>query len=40
MSHKFFEGNIYHKRFSPKIHNFKYKFFMIDIDISKFETLE
>ena len=39
MSHKFFEGNIYHKRYSPKEHNFKYKFFMIDIDISKLDTL-
>lgn len=40
MSHKFFEGTIYHKRVSPKIHKFKYKFFMIDIDISKYESLE
>lgn len=39
VSHKFFEGNIYHKRYSPKVHNFKYKFFMIDIDLSKFENL-
>ena len=40
MSHKFFEGNIYHKRYSPKVHDFKYKFFMIDIDMSKLETLD
>lgn len=40
MSHKFFEGNIYHKRYSPKIHDFKYKFFMIDINISKLDKLE
>jgi DUF1365 family protein len=40
MSHKFFEGNLYHKRFSPKIHKFKYKFFMIDIDISEIDTLD
>lgn len=40
MSHKFFEGTIYHKRYSPKTHNFKYKFFMIDIDISKLDKLD
>ena len=40
MSHKFFEGNIYHKRYSPKAHDFKYKFFMIDINISKLEKLD
>jgi len=39
MSHQFFEGMIYHKRLSPKKHDFKYKFFMLDIDMSSFETL-
>jgi len=40
MSHKFFEGTIYHKRVSPKKHNFKYNFFMLDIDMCSFETLK
>jgi uncharacterized protein len=40
MSHKFYEGTIYHKRFNPKLHKFTYKFFMIDIDVSKFDTLK
>ena len=39
MSHRYYDGTIYHKRFSPKIHDFKYKFFMLDIDISKIDTL-
>lgn len=39
MSHKFYEGNISHKRFSPKVHQFTYKFFMIDIDMSELEKL-
>jgi len=40
MSHKFFEGSIYHKRVSPKKHQFKYKFFMVDIDMSSFDKLD
>jgi len=40
MSHQFFDGSIYHKRYSPKVHDFKYKFFMLDIDISELESLE
>ena len=40
MSHKFQEGIIYHKRYSPKKHNFKYKFFMIDIDMNDYEKLD
>lgn len=40
MSHKFQEGMIYHKRVSPKKHDFKYKFFMLDIDMNSFEELE
>lgn len=39
MSHQFFEGIIYHKRYAPKQHKFKYKFFMLDIDISSLDTL-
>jgi DUF1365 family protein len=40
MSHKFQEGMIYHKRVSPKKHDFKYKFFMLDIDMNSFFELE
>ena len=37
--HKFYDGKVYHKRFSPKEHNFVYKFFLLDIDISNIEKL-
>ena len=40
MSHKFQEGIIYHKRVSPKKHEFKYKFFMLDIDMNAYEKLD
>ena len=40
MSHKFQEGIIYHKRLNPKKHEFKYKFFMVDIDMKSFEKLD
>lgn len=39
MSHRYFEGEIYHKRFTPKVHEFSYPFFMLDIDLDSFETL-
>ncbi len=35
MSHQFFEGEVYHKRYLPKTHEFTYKFFMLDIDVSE-----
>lgn len=40
MSHLFYEGEVYHKRFSPKKHSFTYPFFVLDIDLSTFETLQ
>lgn len=40
MNHRFLEGKIYHKRLSPKKHSFKYKFFMLDINMSLFEKLD
>lgn len=40
MSHKFIEGTIFHKRVSPKKHDFQYKFFMLDIDMSSFDKLD
>lgn len=33
MSHTFFEGTVYHKRYSPKVHEFTYPFYMLDIDL-------
>lgn len=40
MSHRFLNGTIYHKRFLPKQHMFKYDFFMIDIDLAHLESLK
>jgi hypothetical protein len=40
MSHLLYEGEVYHKRFIPKIHEFTYPFFLLDIDMSKFENLK
>lgn len=40
MNHKFFEGTILHKRLLPKEHDFKYNFFMLDIDLKDFKSLE
>jgi len=42
-NHRFYEGAIYHKRVHPKIHKFKYKFYLLDIDVadsSSFEKLK
>jgi len=40
MSHLFYEGEVYHKRFSPKIHEFTYPFFLLDIDVGKLSELK
>ena len=40
MSHRYYDGTIYHKRFSPIKHEFKYQFFMLDIDLSIIEKLK
>ena len=40
MSHHFFEGTVYHKRFSPKVHEFTYPFYVLDIDLSLLKTLK
>lgn len=40
MSHRYYDGTIYHKRFSPAKHDFKYKFFMLDIQLSTIEKLK
>ena len=40
MSHLFYEGSVYHKRFIPKKHEFTYPFFMLDVDMSDFQNLK
>lgn len=40
MSHLFYEGEVYHKRFSPKIHEFTYPFFLLDIDVARLDELK
>jgi DUF1365 family protein len=40
MSHRFLEGSVYHKRFVPKVHEFTYPFFLLDIDVSKLHRLK
>jgi len=39
MSHFFYEGEVYHKRFSPKAHEFTYPFFLLDIDLQNLHEL-
>lgn len=40
MSHQFYEGTVYHKRFSPKVHEFRYPFYLLDIDLSLLDRLK
>lgn len=40
MSHVLYDGFIHHKRYLPKKHEFSYKFFMLDVDISNINELE
>jgi DUF1365 family protein len=40
MSHSFFEGTVYHKRYTPKVHEFTYPFYLLDIDLSLFDKLK
>jgi uncharacterized protein len=40
MSHLLYEGEVYHKRFIPKLHEFTYPFFLLDIDLSDFKSLK
>lgn len=40
MSHNFYEGTVYHKRFTPKEHSFTYPFYLLDIDLSMLEGLK
>lgn len=40
ISHKFYEGMIFHKRFHPKINKFKYNFYFLDINVNKLSSLK
>ncbi|CAA6801106.1 MAG: DUF1365 domain-containing protein [uncultured Sulfurovum sp.] len=40
MSHLFYEGTVYHKRFIPKKHDFTYPFFLLDINMSDLKSLK
>jgi DUF1365 family protein len=39
VSHRFYEGEIFHKRYSPKEHQFTYDYFFLDINVSHIDTL-
>lgn len=40
MSHFFYEGEIYHKRFHPKKHSFTYPFFLLGINVEDLKSLK
>lgn len=40
MSHRFLEGTVRHRRRVPSVHDFSYRFFMLDIDVERLESLE
>lgn len=40
MSHSFFEGTVYHKRYTPKVHEFSYPFYLLNIDLSLLDKLK
>ncbi|HHS93641.1 MAG TPA: DUF1365 domain-containing protein [Campylobacterales bacterium] len=40
MSHQLLRGSVYHKRYHPKTHDFTYRFFMLDIDVTKLDKLK
>jgi DUF1365 family protein len=39
-NHNIYEGTIYHKRYFPKKHDFKYNFYLLDIDVFDLKSLE
>ena len=39
MSHRFYEGEIFHKRFAPTVYQFTYDYFFIDIDVNDISSL-
>lgn len=40
MSHQFWEGTIRHKRTKPTVHDFSYRFFMVDLDAEQLDSIE
>ncbi len=40
MSHSFFEGKVYHKRYTPTVHEFTYPFYLLDIDLEQLDRLK
>ena len=40
MSHQLLRGSVYHKRYHPKMHDFTYRFFMLEMDVNRLETLK
>lgn len=38
--HRFYDGEVYHKRYLPKENEFKYKFFMLDINTDYLSSLK
>ena len=40
VSHHFFEGTVYHKRYTPVVHEFRYPFFVLDIDLDFLSSLK
>jgi len=39
MSHRFYDGEVFHKRYKKADHKFTYPFFLLDIDVFSLETL-
>ncbi|AYJ79629.1 DUF1365 domain-containing protein [Aliarcobacter cryaerophilus ATCC 43158] len=39
-NHNIFEGTIYHKRYLPKKYDFKYNFYLLDIDVFDLKSLK
>ena len=40
MSHCFFEGTVYHKRYTPTVHEFTYPFYLLNIDLAHLSKLK
>lgn len=40
VSHRWLDGEVYHKRFAPKEHEFLYDYCMVDIDVSQLSSLK
>ncbi len=40
MSHHWLDGEVFHKRFHPTVHQFRYDYCMLDMDLSKLQTLK